>query len=206
MSKATSKITCPNCKKEIDISEVILHQSRENIDKEVNKRIKEREVEIKAEIEKQIKEEQGDRIAVLETEDKEKSNQVKELNKAKAELQRVKREKDEQRSELELENERKLNSLLANLAGTVCMMFPDEWKDWDRAAENFARDKLGLLTSDANKLFTPDLQFADWMDSKTCEGHISKEMAIECLENLLETGKVDWTKTPTYQKKLNQNR
>jgi hypothetical protein len=67
---------------------------------------------LEASLRKRLEDEQGGRIKDLESELASKSEQVKELNKSKAEIERLKREKDELRDAIELESQKKLNAQL----------------------------------------------------------------------------------------------
>ncbi|MES9860287.1 MAG: DUF2130 domain-containing protein [Candidatus Thiodiazotropha sp. LLP2] len=62
---------------------------------------------------KQAEEEQEERLAVLQKELATKSDQVKELNKFKADIERLKREKDELKDKIELEAQQKINQTLS---------------------------------------------------------------------------------------------
>ncbi|MGB5541191.1 MAG: DUF2130 domain-containing protein [Gammaproteobacteria bacterium] len=67
---------------------------------------------LEASLRKRLEDEQAGRIKDLESELATKSEQVKELNKSKAEIERLKREKDELRDAIELESQKKLNAQL----------------------------------------------------------------------------------------------
>ena len=67
---------------------------------------------LEASLRKRLEDEQAGRIKDLESELATKSEQVKELNKSKAEIERLKREKDELRGAIELESQKKLNAQL----------------------------------------------------------------------------------------------
>jgi hypothetical protein len=66
-----------------------------------------------AAIKKQLQEEQEDQIKILQESLDEKSKQVRELNKTKAEIETLKRDKEELRDKIELESQKKLNLQLA---------------------------------------------------------------------------------------------
>ena len=84
----------------------------EQIEERVKAGVKEQNKVLEKKIKKQLEEEQSESIAELRKELKEKSAQVKDLNKAKTEIEQLKREKDEQRSKIELESQKKLNETL----------------------------------------------------------------------------------------------
>lgn len=152
MNQHTSKINCPKCGTEIDVSEILytqldeelkikyadqLAKERDNfkqqsdeieaqrkelkqektaleniISEKVESKLKIEKKKLSESLKKKLEEEQSDRFVSLQSELKEKSKQLKGYNKSMAELERVKREKEELREKIELESERKLTSLL----------------------------------------------------------------------------------------------
>ncbi len=102
-------IKCPNCQQDIDINKALYHK----LENAFNKKIKE-EAEKQLRIEKkrlekllkqEIIEEHNEAIELLKKELKEKSNQVNELNQTKAEIEKLKKEKNEIKSKIEIETQ-----------------------------------------------------------------------------------------------------
>lgn len=89
-----------------------INKEKESFDRQLSSAIKEglkaERASLEQSLKKQAQEEQKERIAALQDELVEKSNQVKELNKSKAEIERLKREKDELKGKIELETQQKL--------------------------------------------------------------------------------------------------
>ena len=81
---------------------------QERLDKTLKEERKLLEVKLKA----KVNEEASEQLQALQDELKEKSEQVKELNRSKAEIEKLKREKDEMRELVEAESQKKLNELL----------------------------------------------------------------------------------------------
>ncbi len=67
----------------------------------------------KTRLESKLKEENEERFNTLQSELREKSEQVKALNKSKAEIEKLKREKDELKDKIELEAQQKLSKQLS---------------------------------------------------------------------------------------------
>ncbi|MES9885586.1 MAG: DUF2130 domain-containing protein [Candidatus Sedimenticola sp. 6PFRAG1] len=67
---------------------------------------------LESRIKAQAEEEQAERIKALQSELADKTDKVKELNKSKSEIERLKREKEELRGAIELETQQKLNAQL----------------------------------------------------------------------------------------------
>lgn len=101
----------------------------------VNSQIKSERTTLERELKAKIEGEQTERIELIEAELREKSEQVKELNRTKGEIERLKREKEEMKAYLDAENERKLNQLIAQ-----------------------ERDKIRKIEHDKNELIVMELQ------------------------------------------------
>lgn len=103
--------------KEIDEEKKRIEETREDLKKEIEAGIQKKLREEKARIEKavrsQIEGENSERLKELEEEIQAKSAQLKELNKTKAEVERLKREKDCLREEIALEKEQELTKRLS---------------------------------------------------------------------------------------------
>jgi len=74
--------------------------------------LKEEKKRLQAEIRARMEEEQSERIRSLQEELDQKSGQLKEFNKAKSEIERLKREKGELRDSIEAESEKKLSEMI----------------------------------------------------------------------------------------------
>lgn len=93
-----------------------LAKDKESIQKQIDNAVKSKLNTEKLKIEKSIgeklKEETSEQIQALQKELDEKSNQVKELNKTKAEIERLKRENDEIKDQVTLEKEKEYSERL----------------------------------------------------------------------------------------------
>ena len=78
----------------------------------VDSQIKDERKKITETLKKSIEEEHSDQFVALTKELNDKSEQLKNYNKSMADLERLKREKEELREKIELESEKKLSSLL----------------------------------------------------------------------------------------------
>jgi len=111
-------------RKKVDDEYEKIEKEKQNLEKQkkdqeklvaekVDSQLKNERSAIEKEIKEKIEDEQSERIKTIEEELKEKSGKLKELNKVSAELEKIKREKDELKESLEAENARKLNQLLS---------------------------------------------------------------------------------------------
>lgn len=116
MNQEASEIKCPHCGEEIDVNAALSRQLeeelREQYENTLAKKLKENRANLEQSLKKKIEEQHSDQIQSLQDELNEKSKQVRALNKAQADVERLKREKEELRDELELEAEKKLRGQL----------------------------------------------------------------------------------------------
>ena len=86
-----------------------MQEQQEKFDEELKKatelQLKVEKQKLKVSIKKELEEEQSESISLLEKELADKSDQVKELNKSKAEIQKLRREKDEIESQVKADAE-----------------------------------------------------------------------------------------------------
>lgn len=87
-------------------------KENELFQEKLDKKIKEEKKDIEEKLKTQLKEENSEQFAVLQKELNQYSEQVKDLNKTKAEMEKLKREKDEIKEIVEADAQKKLNELL----------------------------------------------------------------------------------------------
>jgi hypothetical protein len=87
-------------------------EQRERFNTELEAKLKVESKDIEAKLKAKIADEQSEQFSVLQKELEEKSEQVKELFKTKAEISKLQREKDELKLSVEAELEQKLNQTL----------------------------------------------------------------------------------------------
>ena len=88
-------------------------EQEENVNKTIKERLQLEKKVLKEKISADVRDEQSEQMKALQEELQNKSEQVKGLNKAKADIERLKREKDEVHSKAEAEMERKLGQQLS---------------------------------------------------------------------------------------------
>ncbi len=120
-------------------------------------------------IKSQLQEEQSERIALIEKELQEKSEQVKDLNRAKAEIEQIKREKSELKEAIEAESAKLLNTKL------------NEEKERIRKVEH---DKNELIVAELQKQLDDQKRLTEEMKRKQEQGSMQlqgevQELAIE---------------------------
>jgi hypothetical protein len=87
---------------------------KELVDKEVQHKLKSERTKLEKALRQQIQDETSEQLKELQKELQVKSNQVKELNKTKAEIEKLRREKEELGDQIALEKEREFSEKLKN--------------------------------------------------------------------------------------------
>lgn len=209
MENSQTKIKCPNCGYEINVSEMLYEQVQSQLEKEFDERNAKKDVEYqnkmkdiqtekenlekeKESIQKQIddevknklqseklkleksiregiKEESAEQIRFLENELQEKSSQLKELNKTKAEIEKLKREKDELTDKIALEKEQE---------------FSERLKDERLKIKKQADESYTLKIKELEKQLEDQKSLAEEMKRKAEQGSVQlqgevQELAIE---------------------------
>jgi hypothetical protein len=136
MNQEKSKINCPWCEKEIEINNILYLQienqikrkydekfetdkklQEENIKKQVEEKVKEKELTLKKRYKAEAEEESSDAFKALQEELNEKSGKIKEFYKVSAERETLKREKAELESSMKAELEKAVNTKLKEVEG-----------------------------------------------------------------------------------------
>jgi len=115
---------------DLNAQEVAVQEAKEKFDDELKqatkKQVKVEREKLSAEIKKEVAEEQFESLAILKKEVAEKSLQVKELNETKAQVEQLKREKDEVASLAKLEAQKALNEELKSEKAKLAQQAFDE--------------------------------------------------------------------------------
>lgn len=84
----------------------------EQVDNQVKEKLSAQKKELTDKIKRDIEEENEEKYKAIQSELTEKSEKLKELNQAKSQIEKLKREKSELRDEIELENQKKITEIL----------------------------------------------------------------------------------------------
>jgi hypothetical protein len=87
-------------------------QFRQRLDEELDTKLRAERKRLESELKKRAEDEQAEQLKALQDELNDKSRKLRDFNKARSEIERLKREKDELRTAIEAESEKKLNALL----------------------------------------------------------------------------------------------
>lgn len=157
----------------IDKEKEDLLKEKENIkskiEKEVNEKINSAKIKYETELKNKIEEENKEQILMLEKEIHEKTNQVKELNKTKIEIEKLKREKEELFDTISLEKEKE---------------FSNKLKDEKIKIQKQIEDSSILKIRELEKQLDDQKKLAEEMKRKAEQG--SMQMQGEVQELILE--------------------
>lgn len=130
----------------------------------VSSELRNKKAALENELKLRIESEQFARIELIENELKEKSEQVKELNRTKAEIEKIKREKDELKESLEAENAKKLNQQIS------------EEKERIRKLE---QDKNELIVKELQKQLDDQKKLTEEMKRKQDQGSMQLQGEVQ---------------------------
>ena len=109
MNSEPNTIRCPKCSEVIDISRALYRQVENEHRIKLDEGIKQGVEKEKERLKKEVKDEQEIRLNLMTEELNGKNEKIKKLGGVAAQLERLKREKDELNTELKLEAEKKIN-------------------------------------------------------------------------------------------------
>jgi hypothetical protein len=144
-------------------------QEVEHLQEQLEEKLKQERKIFEEKIRAKLSEEQSEQLELLQKELSEKSEQVKELNRSKAEIERLKREKEEAKEEAEAEAQKKVNEIVS--AERVKIRKTEEEKNELRFRE------LQKQLEDQKKL-TEEMKRKQDQGSMQLQGEV-QELAIE---------------------------
>ena len=149
MKQEQNLIKCWNCGESLDISEALYKEVEGRLRVELAVEAANREQELAGEIREKVRGEIELEIANLKEELDQKSVQLRELNQAKTEVERLRREKAELRDEISLEKERELTEQLRIEKAKMRVNVEDEFtfkvKELEKKLEDQHRDLAEYL-------------------------------------------------------------
>ncbi len=137
-------INCPKCGEPINVSEVLSRQVESRLEKEFEARQAEHAKELETIIRDRIRKESESEVLELKKELDEKSGQLRDLNKTKAEIERLRREKAELRDEIALEKEIELTEKLKAEKAKIRSSVEEEYTFKMRELEKQLEDQKEL--------------------------------------------------------------
>jgi hypothetical protein len=202
-------IKCPQCGKEVNVSEMIRLQledeykraysvkaaelEKEKLEFENKKKsenalfmkrlsaeISKKEVELK----KQIEEDNVSKIKLLNDELNKKSDELKDLSKTKIEIEQLKRDKEELASKITLEKEKELNEKLRAEKDKIQKFAQDQFnEEFEKTKEKIEADFL-LKIKEKDKIIEDQKRLTEEMKRKQEQGSMQlqgevQELAIE---------------------------
>lgn len=159
---------------------------KEKIDSEVSEKLKSERLNLENDLRTKIEEEKSQAFKSLQEELNKKSEQIKELNQAKINIERLKREKSEVASEITLAKEKELNEKLSLEREKISKQLHDE----NYLKEEEYKKKISDLTAQATELKRQAEQGSVQMQGEIQELVIENELrAIYPLDTIGEVKK-----------------
>lgn len=156
-------------KLERDSFEELKKKENELFQERLSTKIREEKKLIEQKLRNQLLEEQSDQLKAIQDELALKSEQVKELNRAKADIERLKREKDEARELAEAESQKRLNEIL--------LVEKDKIRRSEEERNEMRMKELEMKLEDQKKL-TEEMKRKQEQGSMQLQGEV-QELAIE---------------------------
>jgi hypothetical protein len=135
----------------------------------LDKRLKEEKGELELKLKKKLQEDQSEAMETLRKELNEKSEKVKELHKSHAEIEKLKREKEEVQAKAEAEAQKKLNAMLLDEKEKI--------KKYEEEKQELRFKELQKQLEDQKKL-TEEMKRKQEQGSMQMQGEV-QELAIE---------------------------
>jgi len=139
----------------------------ELVAKEVQTKLKTEKNKLEKSIREQLQDETSEQIKDLQKELDQKSTQVKELNKTKAEVEKLKREKDEMRDQVSLEKEKEIS---------------DKLKEEKQKIKKQSDEENTLKIKELEKKLEDQTKLAEEMKRKAEQGSMQLQGEIQELE------------------------
>jgi len=127
MKQEHNTIKCGNCGELLDISEALFKDVQEKLRAEFALEAAARESQLEREINAKVRKDLSVEVTLLKEELEQKSEKVRELNQAKVEVERLRREKAELRDEVSLEKEREMTEQLRIAKANMRTNLEDEF-------------------------------------------------------------------------------
>lgn len=155
-------------------------QAESLFQKQLQTKLQEMSKSLEAELKEKIAQEEAGRLELLEKELKEQSEKVKDLNRTKAEIEKLKREKDELQEAVEAQAEKRINTILEQERQKNKARLSEEAekiKLQEEAKVELKLKELEKQLADQKKL-TQEMQRKQEQGSMQLQGEI-QELAIE---------------------------
>ncbi|GHV21067.1 hypothetical protein FACS189494_05900 [Spirochaetia bacterium] len=174
--KAMERIKCPSCGVEIDVNAVLLHEFEDKMNADYSNRLKTEKEKIRLEVSK----ESEDALKTLQESLKEKSAQVIELNKTKAEITRLELEKNELQDKIRAEKDAELANRLKAQREEQQKFLLAEQQRIKKEADTENQKKLAELQKqlDDQKALATEMKRKAEQGSMQLQGEV-QELAIE---------------------------
>ncbi len=173
---------------QLKAKETQVQEQEENFNKKLQERLQEQlkteREQLVSSIKTKIEEEQKDRIALMERELEEKSVQVIELNRSKAQVEKLKREKEELAEKIHFEAQKELNTLLGSERQKIYKQAQDQNELKLKEKEKQLEDLHKKLEEARRKAEQGSQQSQGEVQELAIEGWLSTQFPFDTIEEV----------------------
>ena len=153
---------------------------KERLEKELSQRAKEAEAKLKA----KLATEQQEQYDALQKELNEKTEQVKELNRSKVEIERLKREKEEAAEQAELKAQKMLNELLGQEREKIAKTEAEKNELRIKEMEKKLQDQIKLTEEMQRKQAQGSMQLQGEVQELAIEEYLAATFPLDTIEEI----------------------
>jgi len=159
-------------------------RQQEEIDKKVNKEIKQKESDLKKQIKADVEEEQSDALKSLREDLDEKSSKIKELNKTTVEFEKLKREKDELEESIKAQSEKDLNQKIIEERAKIRKEEADKNELKLKEIEKRLQDQTKLTDEMRRKQEQGSMQTQGEVQELAIEEWLAKKFPLDTIQEI----------------------
>jgi hypothetical protein len=161
-------------------------KQRENelFQEKLQQKVREEKAVLETQLKQKIQGEQAEQFAVMQKELHEQSEKLKDLNRSKAEIERLKREKDELRESILVETERSLNQKLAEEREKIRKSEQDRNELSIRELQKQLEDQKRLTEEMKRKQEQGSMQLQGEVQELAIEEWLSNQFPLDSIEEI----------------------
>lgn len=154
------------------------------VEHKVSQSLAKEKVELKSRLRQQVEQDNAERIKEMQNELDEKSKKVNELNKAQGEVERLKREKQSLRGEIELDFEKKFSQQLAEQSSKIQQQVTDQVNFKVAEKEEVINQLKNKLSEAQRKAEQGSMQIQGEVQEQAIEDWLRLSFPLDCVEEI----------------------
>jgi hypothetical protein len=149
-----------------------------------NTKVKEEREKIALELKEKLKQESKEQLAIMQQELNEKSDQLKEFNKAKVEIEKIKREKEELKDELEAKLQKKFNADIQEEREKIKKAEQEKNELRFKELENKLDEQKKLTEESKRKLEQGSMQLQGEVQELAIEAFLAENFPLDTIDEI----------------------